>query len=231
MWPLSDRKIAIMKDGPYIVSGGVPLADESIVCDANDIPVKWEKGKSYPLREHYLLCRCGASKTMPYCDNSHTAVHFDGTETASRKPYLEGAEKTEGPALDLTDNEDLCAIARYCYRAGDTWTLTEDSDDPEARRTAIQEAWDCPSGRLVAWDKTTGEPIEPAFEPSISVVEDSCRKTGGPFWVKGGIPVMSADGTRYEVRNRVTLCRCGRSMNKPFCDGNHCEFHPGEGGK
>ena len=29
------------------------------------------------------------------------------------------------------------------------------------------------------------------------------------------------DGFAYEVRNRVTLCRCGASKNKPFCDGSH----------
>lgn len=43
----------------------------------------------------------------------------------------------------------------------------------------------------------------------------------GPLWVRGGIPVESSDGATYEVRNRVTLCRCGRSSNKPFCDGTH----------
>jgi CDGSH-type Zn-finger protein len=41
------------------------------------------------------------------------------------------------------------------------------------------------------------------------------------LWVRGGIPVISADGFAYEVRNRVTLCRCGASANKPFCDGSH----------
>jgi CDGSH-type Zn-finger protein len=33
--------------------------------------------------------------------------------------------------------------------------------------------------------------------------------------------VIAADGFRYEIRNRVTLCRCGASKNKPFCDGTH----------
>ena len=49
----------------------------------------------------------------------------------------------------------------------------------------------------------------------------------GPIWVRGGITVESADGREYEVRNRVTLCRCGQSSNKPFCDGSHveCSFH------
>jgi len=41
------------------------------------------------------------------------------------------------------------------------------------------------------------------------------------LWVRGGIPVTSANGFHYEVRNRVTLCRCGTSKNKPFCDGSH----------
>jgi CDGSH-type Zn-finger protein len=43
----------------------------------------------------------------------------------------------------------------------------------------------------------------------------------GPLWIRGGIPVAGADGREYEVRNRVTLCRCGRSNNKPLCDGSH----------
>ena len=34
---------------------------------------------------------------------------------------------------------------------------------------------------------------------------------------------VSADGFEYEVRNRVTLCRCGQSQNKPFCDGTHAQ--------
>jgi len=35
--------------------------------------------------------------------------------------------------------------------------------------------------------------------------------------------VIGADGRAYEVRNRVSLCRCGKSKNKPFCDGSHLE--------
>ena len=81
-------------------------------------------------------------------------------------------------------------------------------------------AVNCHSGRLVVWERQSGEPIEPAFEPSIGVVEDPGGRAG-PLWVQGGIPVVTADGMVYEVRNRVTLCRCGRSENKPFCDGSH----------
>jgi CDGSH-type Zn-finger protein len=39
--------------------------------------------------------------------------------------------------------------------------------------------------------------------------------------VRGEIPIQSADGKIYRIRNRVTLCRCGKSLNKPFCDSSH----------
>jgi hypothetical protein len=83
------------------------------------------------------------------------------------------------------------------------------------------EAGHCPAGRLVVWDRATGEAIEPKFEPSIGLIEDTANKVSGPIWVRGGVPVVSVDGETYEVRNRITLCRCGRSANKPFCDGSH----------
>ena len=67
----------------------------------------------------------------------------------------------------------------------------------------------------------TGKPIEPKFEPSLGLIEDTEKKVSGPIYVRGGIPVVSADGKTYEIRNRVTLCRCGRSDNKPFCNGSH----------
>ena len=58
-------------------------------------------------------------------------------------------------------------------------------------------------------------------KPSIGLVEDPSVGVSGPLWVRGGIPVVSSDGVQYEPRNRTTLCRCGASRNKPFCDGTH----------
>jgi hypothetical protein len=74
---------------------------------------------------------------------------------------------------------------------------------------------------LVAWDKSRGAAIEPELAPSIGLVEDPAEGCSGPLWLRGGIAVVSADGEEYEVRNRMTLCRCGGSRNKPFCDGTH----------
>ena len=220
---LKNKRIKITKNGPYIVSGGVPLFRESVLIGCDGEPAAWKKGSAYPARDTYALCRCGRSENKPFCDGSHSKMAFDGTETASRGGYLDRAEKTLGPELDLTWSSELCAVARFCHRGEEAWTYAERSDDPEARKTAIEEACNCPSGSLVAWDKATGAAIEPDLEPSISLIENPADEADGPIWVKGGIPIESADGFEYETRNRVTLCRCGKSKNKPFCDGSHLE--------
>jgi CDGSH-type Zn-finger protein len=219
--PKKNLRIKVAKDGPYIVSGGVPLARESVVIGGDGEPAKWEKGPTFPVRETYALCRCGQSKNKPFCDGSHTKAAFDGTETAGRGAYLEQAEKTVGPGLDLTWSPEFCAAARFCHGGEEAWGYVERSDDPGARQAAIEQACNCPTGSLVAWDKATGAAIEPELEPSITLIENCGDGTAGPIWVKGGIPIESADGFEYEKRNRVTLCRCGRSSKKPFCDGSH----------
>lgn len=223
-------KVTVTRNGPYIVTGNIPLDQQVIVCDEKGYATGYEQGKKYPDRESYALCRCGNSSTHPYCDGSHQDGGFDGTETAGYDKYIKHADRTEGPDLVLTDNERLCAAARFCDRMGGTWHLTERSDNKWAKETAIQEATDCPSGRLVVWNKKTGKPIEPGHKPSISVLEDPAVNASGPIWVKGGVEVVSCDGKKYEARNRVTLCRCGASENKPFCDGSHrpMEFDDGE---
>jgi CDGSH-type Zn-finger protein len=218
----NDRcKVKVSRNGPYLVSGRIPMIRQIIVTDTEGIPNQWFEDNVYPLIENCAICRCGQSKNKPFCDGTHIKVNFDGTETASREPYLHQAKQIDGPALKLTDVEDLCASARFCHRAGEIWNLIPRSDNPEARRIAVEEAGDCPSGRLVVSDKRTGVVIEPRFERSIGLVEDPQVGVSGPIWVRGGIPVESADGKTYEIRNRVTLCRCGKSSRKPFCDSSH----------
>jgi len=212
--------IKIQKDGPYIVTGNVELNEQIISSQGNDY--KMIPGRVFPAAETYALCRCGQSKNMPFCDGSHVNTHFDGTETASRKSFRERALILKGPDLILADVEEYCAFARFCHTVeGNVWELTEDSDIPIARENAVKAASECPAGRLVAYDKQTKEPIEIHYEPSISVLQDPQRGVSGPLWVKGGIPIESSDGEVYEIRNRVTLCRCGKSRNKPYCDATH----------
>ncbi len=216
--------IKVTKNGPYIVTGKIPLFEQIIVVDKEGIPVEWGMGKKFPEKEKCGLCRCGESKNKPYCDGTHVKINFDGTEETI-EPYLKQAKVIEGPELKLTDAEDLCASARFCHRAGEIWNLVPKSDNPDSRKAAIEEACDCPSGRLIVWDKKTGQEIEPNLEKSIGLIEDPQLNCSGPIWVRGKIPIKSADGKSYEIRNRVTLCRCGKSTIKPFCDSSHFPEH------
>lgn len=211
-------KIRIIKDGPYIVSGNVPLSEKIIVSEGSQNIYK--EGRPLPQAGTYSLCRCGMSKNPPFCDGSHEGCGFDGTETASRDRYSDRAVRLEGPGVDVLDDE-RCAYARFCHsNEGNIWQLIRKSDDPKRREEAVKAANDCPTGRFVALDKS-GKPIEPVFEPSIEILQDPEAGASGPIFVKGNIPIESSDGYIYEIRNRAALCRCGKSSNKPFCDATH----------
>jgi CDGSH-type Zn-finger protein len=225
----SKTRIVVSKDGPYVVSGEVPLSLQSIIPNKEGFSWDWKEGKSFKTEPEYHLCRCGQSRSKPFCDGTHEKVRFEGKETAPRTPYAEQAETIEGPGLDLRDAESLCAFARFCDPAGKIWALIEKTDDPKARELAIREASHCPGGRLVVSDPKTGKEIEPVLPPSIGLVEDPALGCSGPLWVRGGIPIESENGKAHEVRNRVTLCRCGASSNKPFCDGSHASLKWSDG--
>jgi CDGSH-type Zn-finger protein len=216
-------KVVVQKDGPYEVRGDVPMARQTIMTDAKGESLEWSEGEHLPVPDGARLCRCGQSGNKPFCDGTHLKVRFDGTETASRAPYLERAEEIDGPAVVLTDAEPLCAFARFCDPKGRIWNVAR-REGAQARAIVEDEAGKCPGGRLVAWDRNTRRPLEPKLPPSLGLVQDPARGVSGPLWIRGGIPVVGADGTPYEVRNRVALCRCGASSNKPFCDGSHASI-------
>jgi len=98
-----DARIEVTKDGPYLVSGDLPLSEQWIVTNAEGESLEYREGKKYPAQPQYALCRCGQSANKPFCDGTHKKVQFDGTETASHKPYLQQAETIEGPTMVLTD--------------------------------------------------------------------------------------------------------------------------------
>jgi CDGSH-type Zn-finger protein/uncharacterized Fe-S cluster protein YjdI len=56
--------ITVSKGGPYLVTGGIDLIGDNI---------KWAEGSS---KEHYVLCRCGASNNKPFCDGMHRLINF-----------------------------------------------------------------------------------------------------------------------------------------------------------
>ncbi len=72
--------IEISKNGPYRVTGGIPLAD------AEGNPVTRAQGSSL---EHYALCRCGHSQNKPFCSGMHWYVDFkDPAPDPDREPTL-----------------------------------------------------------------------------------------------------------------------------------------------
>ena len=215
------KKIQIQPNGPYMVSGKIPLDQLSFVSNRNGASTRYDNLQTYATEETYFLCRCGKTQNYPFCDGAHYAG-FDGTETASHKTYEEMAEHIEGKFIDLLDAESLCAVARFCDTKGGTWNLVSRGSMPEMKDIIIQQCNDCPSGRLTAVTKE-GVRIEPELPQEISILEDPVEKVHGPIWVKGGIEIEDANGNIYPVRNRVTLCRCGKSKNKPFCDARHLE--------
>ena len=215
-----EKKITITKDGPYLVSEGIPLSKDIMVCSEDGSAVGWKKGKEISTEETYALCRCGQSKSKPFCNGAHFTSKFDGSETASEEKYLDGAEKLVGPKLVLTDKGEFCNHSGFCTVGAGVWDATLDSNNPKSKKLAIKEACNCPTGRLAVWDKN-GKAIEPKHKKSIGLIEEP--EGPGALWVKGKIPIESSCKKKYETRNRMCFCRCGKSSNKPFCDGSHLE--------
>ena len=212
-------KIKIVKDGPYIVTGNIPLFREIMTKYKMIIPEKWEKVQKFQVKEKYSLCRCGLSDDKPFCDGSHQAG-FDGEETAENTPFSQTAKIYQGKKFNLLDNKPLCASARFCLKGKGVWKHIKETENLDEIK---YEVWNCPSGRLVLTDKE-GNYIEPELPREISILEDNLAGVSSAIWVKGGIPIESSKGFVYEIRNRVTLCRCGKSANKPFCDGTHIKI-------
>lgn len=210
--PPPERRIDVTANGPYEVRGSVPLRAVTIVETDLGEPIDVEEGDPLPVGPRYALCRCGTSQTKPFCDDSHLRAGFDGTETADRAPRSTRARVVRGRDITFTDDRTLCTHAGFCAnRQTDVWTMVRDSADPEVRAQMQRMIDLCPSGRLER------EPPGEAGEPGVLLERD------GPIWVRGAVQLRAADGTTYEVRARMALCRCGASRNKPFCDDSHRE--------
>jgi 3-phenylpropionate/trans-cinnamate dioxygenase ferredoxin subunit len=55
-------------------------------------------------------------------------------------------------------------------------------------------------------------------DPTIQVLPK------GPYLVAGKFALLDASGKKIEAGEKIALCRCGASTNKPFCDGTHSKI-------
>ena len=192
--------ITVLRNGPYRVEG------------VEDI--KNSDGQTLPHGLVTMLCRCGASKRKPFCDGSHTGIGFVGDKDQSR---TEGkTNEYAGQQITVVDNTDVCCRDRSCITELPQVFETCDPNaaSPEEIMKTIRK---CPSGALTY---KIGENHCKDFgrEPAITITKN------GPIKVVGGICLNDEMGSKPACEEHYTLCRCGRSRNKPFCDGTHADI-------
>jgi CDGSH-type Zn-finger protein/truncated hemoglobin YjbI len=203
-------------DGPYLVTNVTDVVDYL--------------GVSLQPMPQLALCRCGASQLKPWCDGSHSVIGFDAAKVADRVP--DRLDIYKGQHIVVSDNRGVCAHSGFCTDRAPTAfrTATEPFVAPSGARAdeIARAARDCPSGALgysLKGTDTAGV-ADQERTPAIEISKD------GPYRVTGGVGLLDADG-KAEPRNtgasleHFSLCRCGKSKNKPFCSGMHwyADFH------
>jgi CDGSH-type Zn-finger protein len=189
-------------DGPYLVR------------DLTD----FRNSRGEPLRVEPVmaLCRCGGSANKPYCDGTHRKIGFSGARLGDgaedrREDYRAGR-------LTIHDNRALCAHAGRCtaglaavFQYGSEPWIDAGGAPPEAVIATVRQ---CPSGAL-SYSIDGVEQRDQERAPAITVTKD------GPYAIVGGVELQGQSWGSGASREHYTLCRCGASRNKPFCDGSH----------
>lgn len=199
---MSQPSIECKPNGPYLVK------------DVDDL--KDSRGNRIPTEATIALCRCGGSAKKPFCDGTHKKNGFSDAKLADGS-----ADKRESyPARRITihDNRAICSHAGYCSDglAAVFKYQQEPWIDPNgaAVEAIVETIRRCPSGALsYTLDGVDGP--EDKREPSITVTKD------GPYAVAGEAQLIGQAWGQGASKQRFTLCRCGASKNKPFCDGSH----------
>jgi CDGSH-type Zn-finger protein/uncharacterized Fe-S cluster protein YjdI len=138
-------------------------------------------------------------------------------------PELPPAGPGDGATLDVARTRDItlhfdgsrCIHSRHCVLEAPTVFLANTRGawlHPETTTVehCVRVAHNCPSG-AITYERHDGGPAETA--PTVNVVR---VRENGPYAVHAAIDLPGAG-------LRATLCRCGRSRRKPYCDGSHRE--------
>lgn len=166
------------------------------------------------------LLRALAARASRFTDIETAGAHTP-TPTASTSKIapptsiVDGAEIVEGEALQLTFSGKLCIHSRFCVTGAPKvflanvqgpWIHPDDMDAEELMAVARE----CPSGAIQYRRKDGGREEQ---APPVNLI---AVREAGPYAFRGE---LSIDGK--PIGYRATLCRCGASKNKPFCDGSH----------
>lgn len=189
-------------NGPYLVRN---------LDDVRD----WRGGR-IETKPVMALCRCGGSASKPFCDGTHQKNGFSGARLAD--PSAGKRESYRGTRITIHDNRSICAHAGYCtdglglvfkYKS-EPW-IDAAGGSVEAIIETIRK---CPSGAL-SYSLDDHEGVDQQRAPAITVTKD------GPYAVVGGARLLGQSPVHGASTEHYTLCRCGGSKNKPFCDGTH----------
>lgn len=194
--------IAPEHNGPYLVTNVTSMTNS--------------KGETLTTRAEMALCRCGGSAMKPYCDGTHASIGFNSGKGDDRTP--DKVDVYAGAEVTILDNRGTCCHSGNCsdklpnvFRVGvEPWI------DPNgaSKQEIIDIVRACPSGALrYALGGVTFGDRERA--PSIYVSKD------GPYHVQGRVTLLHEQFDEGASTEHYALCRCGRSKNKPFCDGSH----------
>jgi CDGSH-type Zn-finger protein len=208
--------IRALPNGPYLVTGDFSLVWKQPAQTERGEPIAWRTGPEVGHSTPAALCRCGGSANKPFCDGTHARKGFEATDAADQVVRAERAKEYAGEGLVVHDDRTICTHAGFCGTAAtNVWKMVAATGDTNVRSQLIGMIERCPSGALSYSLPAADDDVEPDLAVRIAVTPD------GPLWVTGGVPVEKPDGSTLERRNRITLCRCGESANKPLCDGSH----------
>ena len=195
-------EITCNENGPYIIKN----VSEMIST----------KGKPMATKDTMALCRCGQSSLKPFCDGTHSQVGFSGEINSNRSK--DRKDSYAGERITIHDNRGLCAHAGVCtknlssvFRMKQSPWIDADQAPVDEVKTVIDQ---CPSGAL-SYSVEGEEPVAASSQTIITVIPN------GPYKIVGNVEIHSVDAFDGASNNTRTLCRCGHSKNKPFCDGSH----------
>jgi len=184
-------------------NGPIKVASESMTVRYCGEPVAVEAGADI------YVCRCGESSNPPFCDGSHSKIGF-----VAEKP--DGARKSihvwEGKTIRTFFNPNACMHVFYCKSLKEL-RVREQEGDQEAATKIAEVVRSCPSGAL-SFESTDVSAPEVSAEADIEIME------GGELRIQSAFEI-NAELHERQTSDRATLCRCGLSKNKPWCDGRH----------